>query len=281
MKLIRYGQPGEERPGLIDAEGVWRDLSDHVTDLTGEALSPDALAHLAALETSKLPLVPQGTRLGPPVGDPGKIVCIGLNYADHAAETGRPAPDEPMIFLKATSALSGPNDEIRIPRTSEKTDWEVELAVVIGTHAKYITDAQAMDHIAGFTVMNDVSERAFQNERGGQFTKGKSCDSFAPLGPWLVTRDEVADPQNLRLWTDVDGTMRQDGTTADMVHPVAKTIAYLSQFMALHPGDIIATGTPAGVGAGIKPDPVFLTPGQTVRIGIDGLGEQLCETVPD
>ncbi|MFQ6546414.1 fumarylacetoacetate hydrolase family protein [Aestuariibius sp. 2305UL40-4] len=281
MKFIRFGEPGSERPGMVDSEGHHRDLSEHIFDLAGEALAPDVLARLAEIDPAELPLVPDGTRLGPAVARPGKIVCIGLNYADHAAETGATPPKEPMIFMKATSAWSGPNDPIRIPRGSEKTDWEVELAVVIGRRAKYISEAEVPDHIAGYAVMNDVSERAFQKERGGQFTKGKSADSFAPFGPWLVTPDEVADPQALSLWAEIDGHRYQDGTTADMITPVFDVIAHLSQFMTLEPGDVIATGTPAGVGLGVKPDPVFLKPGQAVRIGIEGLGEQEMQTVAD
>ena len=273
MKLLRYGEPGAERPGLLDAEGGIRDLRDHVADIAGPSLSDASLARLRALDPESLPLVPGTPRIGPCVGAIGKFVCVGLNYADHAAETGKPAPDEPVLFMKATSAVCGPDDAVEIPRNSEKTDWEVELGVVIGRRAKHVARAEALDFVAGYCVINDVSERAFQSERGGQWTKGKSADTFGPLGPWLVTRDEVPDPQTLGLWLDVDGVRRQTGTTARMIFGVAELVSYISGFMTLLPGDVIATGTPPGVGLGQKP-PVFLRAGQTMRLGIDGLGEQ-------
>ena len=274
MKLLRYGAPGAERPGLLDSQGRIRDLSAHLDDVAGAALLPDALARLAALDTADLPAVEGNPRIGPCVGRVGKFICIGLNYADHAAETGAAIPREPILFMKATSAITGPNDPLIIPRGSEKTDWEVELGVVIGTEARNVSEADAMKHVAGYCLVNDVSERAWQAERGGQWTKGKSADSFGPIGPWLVTPDEVADPQALSLWLSVDGLQRQHGSTATMVFGVRSLVAYISQFMSLQPGDIISTGTPPGVGLGIKPQPVFLRPGQTVRLGIDGLGEQ-------
>ncbi|WP_428395085.1 fumarylacetoacetate hydrolase family protein [Lichenicoccus sp.] len=274
MKLLRYGAPGAERPGLLDRQGHIRDLSAHLDDVAGTALLPDALARLATLDTADLPAVEGGPRIGPCVGHVGKFICIGLNYADHAAETGAAIPKEPILFMKATSAITGPYDPLIIPRGSEKTDWEVELGVVIGTEARCVSEADAMAHVAGYCLVNDVSERAWQAERGGQWTKGKSADSFGPIGPWLVTADEVADPQALSLWLSVDGVQRQHGSTATMVFGVRTLVAYISQFMSLQPGDIISTGTPPGVGLGIKPRPVFLRPGQTVRLGIDGLGEQ-------
>ena len=278
MRLLRFGPKGAERPGLVDAEGRIRDLSDVVVDIAGANLSPESLARLAALDPEALPLAPEGARLGPCVGRVGKFVAIGLNYADHAAEAGMALPKEPVVFLKATSCLSGPDDDVVLPRGWTKPDWEVELGVVIGSEARYVTPEAALDHVAGYCVVNDVSERAFQAERGGTWDKGKGCDTFGPVGPWLVTRDKVADPQALRLWLSVDGVMRQDGTTANMIFPVAELVSYVSQFMSLQPGDIITTGTPAGVGLGLKPEPVFLKPGEVMRLGIDGLGEQ-CQTV--
>lgn len=280
MRLLRFGPKGAERPGLLDADGRIRDLSDVVVDIAGANLSPESLARLAALDPEALPLAPEGARLGPCVGRVGKFVAIGLNYADHAAEAAMALPKEPVVFLKATSCISGPNDDVVLPRGWTKPDWEVELGVVIGTEARYVTPDEALDHVAGFCVVNDVSERAFQAERGGTWDKGKGCDTFGPIGPWLVTRDEVADPQALRLWLSVDGETRQDGTTANMIFPVADLVSYVSQFMSLQPGDVITTGTPAGVGLGMKPEPVFLKPGQVMRLGIDGLGEQ-CQTVVD
>ncbi|CAA2105893.1 Ureidoglycolate lyase [Methylobacterium bullatum] len=273
MKLLRYGEPGVERPGLLDDRGRIRDLGDHLSDIAGSFLSDESLNRLRALDVENLPLAGGTPRIGACVGAIGKFVCVGLNYADHAAETGKAPPTEPVLFMKATSAVCGPNDAVEIPRGSEKTDWEVELGVVIGARAKHVTRAEALDFVAGYCVVNDVSERAFQSERGGQWTKGKSADTFGPLGPWLVTRDEVPDPQALGLWLDVDGVRRQTGSTARMIFGVADLVSYISGFMTLHPGDVIATGTPPGVGLGQKP-PVFLRAGQTMHLGIDGLGEQ-------
>lgn len=273
MKLLRYGPAGQERPGILDAEGRIRDLSSHVTDIAGTVLSDEGLARLAAIDPASLPLVEGTPRYGACVAGTGKFICIGLNYSDHAAETGATVPPEPIIFMKATSAIVGPNDNVEIPRNSQKTDWEVELGVVIGRHAKYVSEADALDYVAGYAVINDVSERAFQTERHGQWTKGKSADTFGPTGPWLVTRDEIADPQNLKLWLEVNGKRVQDGTTATMVYGVRYLVSYLSQFMSLHPGDIISTGTPPGVGMGMKP-PTYLKAGDTIRLGIEGLGEQ-------
>lgn len=277
MKLLRYGPKGQERPGMLDAAGRVRDLSAHVPDIGGAALLPDTLARLAALDPDSLPLVPgtpqQDLRLGPCVAGVGKFVCIGLNYADHAAEAGMPVPAEPIVFGKWTSCLSGPDDDVELPRGSVKTDWEVELGVVIGRGGKYIDRAAAMDHVAGYCVVNDISEREYQSERGGTWDKGKGCDTFGPIGPWLVTRDAVPDPQALRLWLSVDGALCQQGSTATMIFPVDEIVAYVSRFMSLQPGDIIATGTPPGVGMGMKP-PRFLRAGQTMRLGIEGLGSQ-------
>jgi 2,4-didehydro-3-deoxy-L-rhamnonate hydrolase len=273
MKLVRHGAPGLERPGCLDAQGQLRDLSGHVQDMDGAALQPEVLARLASLDTAGLPPVAPGTRLGCPVAGVGKIVCIGLNYADHAAETGAAVPTEPVIFLKATSSITGPNDEVVIPRDAVKTDWEVELGVVIGRRASYVEEADALQHVAGYVVVNDVSEREFQLERGGQWDKGKGCDTFSPIGPWLVTRDEVPDPQSLDLWLEVNGRRWQNGNTRTMVFGVAALVAYTSRFMTLMPGDIISTGTPPGVGLGQKP-PVYLKPGDRMRLGIAGLGEQ-------
>ncbi|MBJ9664556.1 ureidoglycolate lyase [Burkholderia gladioli] len=274
MKLLRYGPVGQEKPGLLDAGGRIRDLSAVIPDLAGEALSDVALARLRALDPASLPLVPGEPRIGACVGQIGKFVCIGLNYADHAAESGLPVPSEPVVFAKWTSAVCGPNDGIEIPRDSLKTDWEVELGVVIGRPCKNVDEADALDYVAGYCVINDVSEREWQIERGGQWDKGKGFDSFGPIGPWLVTRDEVPDPQQLSLWLEVDGHRYQDGSTRTMIFGVAEVIAYLSRCMSLQPGDVISTGTPPGVGMGVKPAPVYLKPGQTVRLGIDGLGEQ-------
>jgi len=279
MKLLRYGPPGQEKPGMLDASGTMRDLSGVIPDLAGEVLSPAGLARLAALDPASLPAVRGSPRLGPPVAGMKNLVCIGLNYADHAAETGAPVPKEPIVFLKSLGALSGPNDDIVIPRGSVKTDWECELAVIIGTRAKYVSEENALDHVAGYAVGNDVSEREWQSERGMTWDKGKGFDSFGPLGPWLVTKDEVSDPQNLSMFTDVDGVRQQDGSTRTMIFGVKTLIAYVSQCITLHPGDVIFTGTPPGVGLGKKPSPVFLKPGQTVRLGIQGLGEQLQRTV--
>ncbi|MCS3416566.1 MULTISPECIES: fumarylacetoacetate hydrolase family protein [Pseudomonas] len=279
MKLLRYGEKGQERPALLDAEGRLRDLSAHISDVAGEALLPHNLARLQDLDPASLPLVPGNPRLGACVGQVGKFICIGLNYADHAAETGAPIPDEPIIFNKWTSAIVGPNDNIEIPRHSTKTDWEVELGVVIGQGGRYIEESQAMQHVAGYCVINDVSEREFQLERGGTWDKGKGCDTFGPLGPWLVSRDEIADPHQLSIWLEVDGHRYQNGNTRTMIFQIPKLISYLSQFMSLQPGDVISTGTPPGVGLGIKPVPVYLKPGQKIRLGIEGLGEQNQTTV--
>lgn len=276
MKLVRYGAQGAEKPGLIDAGGRLRDLSAHLPDIAGAALA--RLGDLAALNPESLPLVEGNPRLGACVGGIGKFICIGLNYSDHAAESGMAVPPEPIIFAKYTSAVCGPNDPILIPRGSEKTDWEVELAVVIGKPAKYVTEAEALDHVAGYCVVNDVSERSFQTERAGQWSKGKSSDNFGPTGPWLVTPDEVPDAGNLDMWLKVNGQMMQQGSTATMVYKVPFLISYLSQFFTLHPGDVISTGTPPGVGMGMKP-PRYLKPGDVVELGIEGLGaqRQVCE----
>jgi len=273
VKLLRYGPLGGERPGLLEAGGVVRDLSEMVSDIAGAALSPGGLARLRALDPASLPVVVNPGRIGPCVGGVGKFVCIGLNYADHAAESGMPIPDEPVIFMKATSAICGPDDDVLKPRGSTKLDWEVELGLVIGTEARYVDEADALDHVAGYCVINDVSERAFQMERGGQWDKGKGCDSFGPIGPWLVTRDEVADPANLRMWLEVNGRRFQDGSTRTMIFKPAFLVAYLSQFMSLQPGDIISTGTPPGVGLGQKP-PLYLEVGDVMELGIEGLGVQ-------
>ncbi|RAR51204.1 ureidoglycolate lyase [Paraburkholderia unamae] len=278
MKLLRYGPKGHEKPGLLDAEGRIRALSGNVADIAGDVLSDAGLAQLRTIDPETLPLVEGNPRIGPCVGHIGKMVCIGLNYADHAAESGMPVPSEPVVFNKWTSAIVGPNDDIDIPRGSKKTDWEVELGVVIGKHAKNVSEADALNYVAGYCVINDVSEREWQIERGGQWDKGKGFDTFGPTGPWLVTRDEVADPQNLSMWLEVDGHRYQNGSTRTMIFSVAKLVSYLSQCMSLQPGDVISTGTPPGVGMGVKPNPVFLKPGQTVRLGIEGLGEQQQKT---
>ena len=280
MKLLRYGPAGEEKPGLLDADGTIRDLSGLVPDIGGKTLLPDELARIAAVDPSSLPLVEGDPRLGPCVAGTGKFICIGLNFSDHAAETGATVPPEPIIFMKATSAIVGPNDDVLIPRGSEKTDWEVELGVVIGRTAKYVSEADAFEHVAGYCVAHDVSERAFQTERSGQWTKGKSCDTFGPIGPWLVTRDEVPDPQNLGMWLKVNGQTMQDGSSRTMVYGVASLISYLSKFMSLHPGDVISTGTPPGVGMGLKP-PRYLKHGDVVELGIEGLGSQKQRFVAD
>jgi 2-keto-4-pentenoate hydratase/2-oxohepta-3-ene-1,7-dioic acid hydratase in catechol pathway len=279
MKLLRYGPLGQERPGLIDSEGRLRDLSAHVADIAGEALLPDSLARLAALDLTTLPLVNGEPRVGACVGNVGKMVCVGLNYSDHAAESNRAVPTEPVLFLKATSAICGPNDDVEIPPGAEKVDWEVELGVVIGKTARYVSKADAMKHVAGYCIVNDVSERAYQLERGGQWDKGKGCDTFGPIGPWLVTRDEVPDAQSLSMWLEVDGKRFQNGSTRTMIFDVPTLVSYISQFMSLQPGDVISTGTPPGVGLGQKP-PLYLRVGQTMRLGIAGLGEQLQRTVP-
>jgi len=280
MKLLRHGFSGAEKPGLLHNDGTMRDLTGLVPDIGGAVLSDTGLAMLRGIDAASLPIVAPGTRLGPCVAGTGKFICIGLNYSDHAAETGATVPPEPIIFMKATSAICGPNDPIIIPRGSEKTDWEVELAVVIGARAKYVTEAEALNHVAGYAVTNDVSERAFQIERSGQWTKGKSCDNFGQLGPWLVTRDEVADPQNLSLWLTVSGKTYQNGSTQTMVYGVAHLVSYLSQFMTLYPGDVISTGTPPGVGLGQKP-PHYLKPGDVVELGVQGLGQQRQDVISE
>lgn len=274
MKLCRFGAAGSEKPGLIDAGGTLRDLSGHVGDITGATLSDDALAKLAAIDPASLPAVEGDVRYGPCVGDIGKFMCIGLNYSDHAAETGAAIPEHPILFMKANSAIVGPNDDVVMPRGSEKTDWEVELGVVIGKAAKYVSEEDALDYVAGYCVINDVSERHFQTGLTGQWTKGKSCDTFGPTGPWLVTRDEVGDPQNLSMWLDVNGKRMQTGNTNTMIFTVAQCISHLSQLFTLHPGDVISTGTPPGVGLGIKPEPVFLKAGDVMELEIAGLGRQ-------
>lgn len=273
MKLLRFGPAGREKPGMLDSAGHVRDLSAHVSDINGDALSPEGIAKLAALDPASLPRVPDGVRRGAPVATPSKFVAIGLNYADHAAEAGMPIPSEPIIFLKAVTSLSGPDDPVEKPRGSTKLDWEVELGVIIGSRAKYVEEADAMTHVAGFCLANDVSERNFQIERQGQWTKGKSHDTFGPLGPWIVTKDEIADPHALSMWLDVNGERQQTGSTATMIFKLPKIISYVSQFMTLLPGDVIVTGTPPGVGSGKKP-PRFLDIGDIVTLGIDGLGEQ-------
>jgi len=278
MKLLRYGLPGHEQPGLLDADGTIRDLSRVVPDITGAQLAPDALARLAAIDPATLPAVTGSPRIGPPVSGIGKLIGIGLNYADHAAEANMQVPPEPIFFLKASTCICGPNDAVVLPPGSTRLDWEVELGVVIGTVARHVTEAQAMDHVAGYCVVNDVSERSWQLERAGQWTKGKSYDTFGPVGPWLVTKDEVPDPQNLALWLEVDGKRYQDGSTRTMVYQVPFLVSYVSQFMTLMPGDIITTGTPPGVGSGQKP-PVFLREGNVMRLGIQGLGEQRQQVV--
>ncbi|AMM83258.1 fumarylacetoacetate hydrolase family protein [Martelella sp. AD-3] len=274
MKLLRLGARGAERPAILHSDGTYRDISSVVVDIAGDALTAAGLARIAAADIGSLPVLPQSSRIGPCVGKVGKFICIGLNYADHAAETGAEIPKEPIVFMKATSAIIGPNDDVRIPRNSKKTDWEVELGVVIGKEASYVDEADAMDHVAGYCVVNDLSEREFQIERSGQWVKGKSADTFGPIGPYLVTRDEVEDPQSLAMWLEVDGHRYQDGSTKTMIFGVSHLVSYLSQFMSLQPGDIITTGTPPGVGMGIKPEPVYLKEGQTMTLGIEGLGEQ-------
>ncbi len=274
MKLVRVGSAGAERPGLVLADGGIADLSGVIGDVAGSALSGESLAKLAALDTAKLPRLPAGARLGPCVGNVGKFICIGLNYADHAAETGAKIPSEPIVFMKATSAICGPNDTVLKPRGSTKMDWEVELGLVIGKVARYVTESEAASHIAGYCVVNDLSERNFQLERNGTWDKGKGCDTFGPIGPWLVTSDEVGDPNELSMWLDVNGVRRQNGSTRTMIFKPAFLVSYVSQFMSLHPGDVISTGTPPGVGMGIKPDPIFLNPGDVMELGIEKLGSQ-------
>lgn len=274
MKLLRYGPVGQERPGLLDQDGVIRDLSAHIADIGPDQLSPAALNRLAAIDPASLPAVEGSPRYGPPVTGVRKFLAIGLNFADHAAESGAPVPEEPIVFTKATSCIQGPDDLVMLPKDSIKSDWEVELGVVIGTTARYVEEADALDHVAGYVLINDLSEREYQLERGGSWDKGKGCDTFGPIGPWLVTADEVGDVQSLGMWLDVNGQRMQTGNTATMVFGVGALIAYVSRFMTLEPGDIITTGTPPGVGLGMKPSPVYLKPGDTMRLGIDKLGEQ-------
>ena len=281
MKLLRHGPRGQEKPGLLHSDGTIRDLTGLVPDIGGAVISDTGLAMLRGVDASALPVVAAGTRLGACVAGTGKFICIGLNYADHAAESGMQVPPEPVIFMKATSAICGPNDPVIIPRGSVKTDWEVELAVIIGKRAKYVSEADAMGYVAGYAVAHDVSERGFQKERSGQWTKGKSCDNFGQLGPWLVTRDEVADPQNLGMWLTVNGVKRQNGSTKTMVYGVKYLVSYLSQFMSLEPGDVISTGTPPGVGMGIKPTAVYLKAGDVVELGVEGLGQQRQDVIAD
>ena len=273
MKLLRHGEFGNEKPGIIDHEGKIRDLSSHIPDINGDSINSESLKKIGAINLSTLPIVSNDTRLGACVGNVGKFLCIGLNYSDHAAESGLPVPSEPILFSKATSAIVGPNDNVEIPRNSSETDWEVELGIIIGKKAKYINENEAEEYIAGYCVVNDVSERAFQIKREGQWTKGKSCDTFGPTGPYLVTKDEIPDVQNLKMYLDVNGKRMQDGSTNTMIFSAKHIVYYLSQFMSLNPGDVIATGTPPGVGLGMKP-PVFLDAGDTMKLGIEGLGEQ-------
>ena len=279
MKLIRFGEVGAEKPGILDQDGRIRSLEGKVTDIDGSILGDEALEELKAIDPASLPLVDEDVRIGACVGNVGKLICIGLNYSDHAAETGMPIPEEPIVFSKATTSICGPNDDIEIPRGSVKTDWEVELGVVIGKRAKYVSKEDALDYVAGYCAVNDVSEREFQTERSGQWIKGKSHDTFAPMGPWMVTKDEIADPQNLSMWLDVDGNRYQNGTTQTMIFDVATVIEHLSQFMTLMPGDVISTGTPPGVGMGIKPEPVFLKVGQKIEMEVEGLGRQSQMTI--
>jgi 2,4-didehydro-3-deoxy-L-rhamnonate hydrolase len=279
MKLLRYGKPGKEKPGLLDAEGNIRDLSDKIDDIDGRVLSHEKLAKIAGYNIDKLPIVKGKPRLGPPVAHVSKLVCCGLNYSDHAAETGATVPPEPVLFMKATTCIVGPNDDVMLPKGSKKTDWEVELGVVIGTTARYVTQKDALSHVAGYTIVNDVSERAFQIERSGQWNKGKSADTFGPIGPWLVTADEVKDPQKLDMFCDVNDHRFQNGSTKTMVYTVKFLVHYISQFMTLLPGDVIATGTPPGVGLGQKP-PLYLKAGDVMHLGIQGLGEQTQTVVP-
>jgi ureidoglycolate lyase len=274
MKLLRVGPQGSEKPAILHTDGTYRDLSSVVADISSATLAAGALDKIRAADHGSLPVLDKNARIGPCVGNVGKFMCIGLNYADHAAETGAQIPEEPILFMKATSAIIGPNDDVILPKNTLKPDWEVELGVIIGKEAKYIEEKDALDYVAGYCVVNDLSERHFQTERGGQWTKGKSADTFGPIGPWLVTRDEVKDPQNLKMWLEVDGHRYQDGSTKTMIFGVAHLVAYLSQFMSLQPGDVITTGTPPGVGMGIKPNPIWLKPDQVMRLGIEGLGEQ-------
>jgi len=281
MKLVRYGAVGAEKPGIMDADGVLRDLTDIVRDIDASTLSPAGLAKIAGVDPKTLPKVFGTPRIGPCIARPLNFVCIGLNYADHAAETGATPPTEPIIFLKSLGAFQGPNDDVVIPKGSTKPDWEVELGIVIGTKAKYVSEADAMNHVAGYCVVNDVSERNFQTERGGTWDKGKGCDTFGPTGPWMVTKDEVPDPQNLAMWLDVDGVRMQTGNTKTMIFNVVQIVSYVSHFITLHPGDIIATGTPPGVGMGKKPEPIWLKAGNVMTLGIDSLGEQRQNVLAD
>ena len=281
MKLLRFGELGSEKPGILDSEGKIRDLSSIIQDINPSTINDRTFNMLENQDLSALPVVSANTRIGACVGNVGKMICIGLNYSDHAAETGATPPPEPIIFMKVNSAICGPNDDVRIPKTSEKTDWEVELGFVIGKTAKYVTEDNAMEHVAGYCIVNDVSERAFQAERSGQWTKGKSCDTFGPTGPWLVTKDEIPDPQNLKMTTVVNGKTYQNGSTSTMIFGVKFLVHYLSQFFTLYPGDIVSTGTPPGVGLGVKPDPVFLKVGDEMRLAIEGLGEQHQKCIPD
>ena len=274
MKLLRYGPKGSEKPGLLDADGAIRDLSGHVSDITGAELSPASLKKLAAIDPKSLPLVEGSPRYGVPVSGVQKFIAVGLNFADHAAESGLAIPEEPVLFTKAVSCLTGPNDPVMIPKGSLKTDWEVELGVVIGSRARYVDEASALDYVAGYVLINDVSERAFQIERGGTWDKGKGCDTFGPVGPWMVTSDEVGDPQDLGMWLDVNGQRKQDGSSKTMIFPISKLVSYISEFMTLEPGDLITTGTPPGVGMGQKPEAVYLKAGDKIHLGIEKLGEQ-------
>jgi len=279
MKLLRYGPPGKEKPGLVDKEGRIRSLHKKIKDITPETLSPAGLTALRKLNPEKLPLVPGKPRLGVPLTGTTKIVCVGLNYSDHAKEAGLPIPPEPVLFMKAITSLNGPNDKVKLPRNHKKGDWEVELGIVIGRKAQYIDEKDALKYVAGYCLINDVSERHFQIERSGQWVKGKSCDTFCPVGPWLVTTDEIKDPQGLKMWLKVNGETKQHGSTATMIFGVKHIVSYISQFMTLMPGDIIPTGTPPGVGLGIKPTPQFLQPGDVMELGIDGLGTQRQQVV--
>ena len=279
MKLVRFGSPGQEKPGIVDQEGKIRDLSSVVDDISGRSLLDSELERIRSTDLHSLPLVDEGSRLGACVSGIGKFLCIGLNYSDHAKEANMPIPEEPIMFMKATSAIVGANDDVTIPKDSNKSDWEVELGVVIGKTARHVSEDDALSHVAGYCIVNDLSEREFQIERGGQWVKGKSCDTFGPIGPWLVTRDEIPDPQALLMWLEVDGVRYQDGSTSTMIFGVAELISYCSRFMTLEAGDVISTGTPPGVGMGQKPEPIYLKTGQQIRLGVEGLGEQEQKTV--
>ena len=279
MKLLRVGEKGAEKPALLHSDGTYRDLSSVVPDITGKTIDSAGLGRIKAADPSKLPVLDSKLRIGPCVGNVGKFICVGLNYADHAAESNMPIPSEPILFMKATSAIIGPNDTVVVPKNSTKCDWEVELGVVIGKETRYVDEKDALGHVAGYCVINDLSERAFQKERGGQWVKGKSADTFGPIGPWLVTADEVADPQNLKMFLEVNGHRYQNGSTRTMIFGVRTLVSYISQFMSLQPGDVISTGTPPGVGEGVKPASIFLHGGETMHLGIEGLGEQTQRTV--